>query len=137
MTDIKKEKMQISKLKCADLDAIIVYRTAQGNSLELIDHLEALITPGVTTSVCGDFNICLLTHRNKRVTRFLETNGFILLMNEVTHIKGGHIDHFYFKPGNNVFQNPSILRYSPYYSDHYTICVTIERITKNEEAHEN
>ena len=119
--------MQISKLTCADLDAIIVYRTAQGNSLELIDHLEALITPGVTTIVCRDFNICLLTHRNNRVTQFLETSGFILLMNDATHNKGGHMNHFYFKPGNNVCQNPSILRYSPYYSDHDALCVTIKK----------
>ena len=130
VTDIKKEKIQISKLTYRDIDAIIVYRTAQGNSLELIDHLAALITPGVSTIVAGDFNLCLLTHRNNRVTQFLEANGFVQLMEEATHIKGGHIDHMYFRPGHNVCQNPSILRYSPYYSDHDAVCITIEKTTE-------
>ena len=132
VADIKKEKLQICKLTYSDIDAIIVYRTAQGNSLELINHLESLITPGATTIVCGDFNLCLLTHRNNRVTQFLESNGFVQLMQEATHIKGGHIDHMYFKAGQNVCQNPSILRYSPYYSDHDAICLTIEKKQKNQ-----
>jgi hypothetical protein len=48
-------------------------------------------------------------------------------MNEATHIKGRHIDHFYFKPGNNIGENLSIHRYSPYYSDHDAICATLRR----------
>ena len=133
--DIKKEKMQISKLASTELEVITVYRTATGSSLELSEHLEALISPGVTTIVCGDFNICFLSNRNNRVTQFLEANGFLQLMNEATHIKGGHIDHFYFKPGENTTENPSIFRYSPYYSDHDAICATI-KIHRNESSPE-
>ena len=107
------------------MEVISVYRTAQGSSRQLAENLEELITPGVTTIVCGDFNICYMSHRNNKVTHFLETNGFHQMMQEATHIKGGHIDHFYFKAGMNVRENPSIFRYSPYYSDHDANCVTI------------
>ena len=86
-----------------------------------------MIKPEVTTVICGDFNICFKANRNNRVTQFLEKNGFSQLMNEATHIKGRHIDHFYFKPGTNIGNNPSIHRYSPYYSDHDAICATLSR----------
>ena len=124
--DIKTEKLQISKLTSTEMDVIVVYRTAQGSSLELTEHLAMLITPEVSTIVCGDFNICYLSNRNNRVTQFLEANEFFQLVNNSTHIKGGHIDHFYFKPGKNIRENPSIFRYSPYYSDHDAICATIK-----------
>ena len=125
VTDIKTEKIQISKLKSTEMEVIVVYRTAQGNSLQLIEHLTTLISEGVTTIVCGDFNICYLSNRNNRVTQYLEADGFLQLMNEATHIKGGHIDHFYFKPGKTNCEEPSIFRYSPYYSDHDAICATL------------
>ena len=47
-------------------------------------------------------------------------------MTEATHMKGGHIDQLYFKPGNKPVEAPSIYRYSPYYFDHDAICATIE-----------
>ena len=126
VTDIKTEKLQISKLTSTELDVIVVYRTAQGSSLELKEHLANLISPEVTTIVCGDFNICYFSNKNNRVTQFLEANEFVQLVTESTHIKGGHIDHVYFKPGKNTKENPSIFRYSPYYSDHDAICATIK-----------
>ena len=49
-------------------------------------------------------------------------------MREATHIRGRHIDHFYFKPGNGIHENASIYRYTPYYSDHDATCVTLTRI---------
>ena len=123
--DIKHEKMQISKLKSANLEVITVYRSEQGNSSEMLEILKNLVNPGVATVVCGDFNICYLSNRNNKITKYLEQNGFSQLMREPTHIKGRILDHFYFKPGNNISESPSIYRYSPYYSDHDAICATI------------
>ena len=109
------------------MSIVAVYRSTQGSSLELIEHLARLISPGVPTIVCGDFNICLLSNRNNRVTTFLENSGFLQLFNEATHIKGGHIDHFYFKPKDKISKKPSTFRYTPYYSDHDALCVAIEK----------
>ena len=109
--DIKQEKMQLTKLKSSELEVIAVYRSDQGNTLELIQHLADMIKPEVATVICGDFNICYKANRCNRVSQFLERNGFSQLMKEATHIRGRHIDHFYFKPGNCIQENPSIQRY--------------------------
>ena len=127
VADIKTEKIQMSKIESQELSIIAVYRSAQGNSLELMEHLATLISPGVSTVVCGDFNICLLANRNNRVTKFLETAGFKQLFNKATHIKGGHIDHFYFRPKDEDSITPSVFRYTPYYSDHDALCVTFKK----------
>ena len=129
--DIKQEKMQLTKLQSEDLEIIIVYRSDQGNTKELLQHLTNLVKNDAATVVCGDFNICYQTSRNNRITQYLETNGFLQLMKEATHIKGRHIDHFYFKPGLRFHEHPSVYRYSPYYSDHDALCVTLKRILDN------
>ena len=59
---------------------------------------------------------------------YLEKNGFTQSVREPTHIKGRQIDHFYFKPGNIITENPTIYRYSPYYSDHDAICAILKKI---------
>jgi endonuclease/exonuclease/phosphatase family metal-dependent hydrolase len=84
-----------------------------------------MIKSTTTTIVCGDFNICYLTNKNNKISKYLEDNGFSQLMKEATHIKGRHLDHFYFRPSDNISETPSIYRYSPYYSDHDAICATI------------
>ena len=123
--EIKEDKMQISKLVSNEVEVIIVYRSEQGNLNDLVEHLMKLIRKEVNTVVTGDFNICYVATRNNKITKFLENDGFSQLMNEATHLKGRHIDHFYFRPGNNPLEVTSIHRYSPYYSDHDAICATI------------
>ena len=68
-----------------------------------------------------------MSNRNNKVTHWLEENEFAQLMKDATHIKGRHIDHFYFRPSSNITENASVHRYSPYYSDHDAICVTITK----------
>ena len=125
--DIKEEKMQITKLESQELEVITVYRSEQGRTLDMIQHLMSMVKPDKATVVCGDFNICYKTNRNNRITQYLEKNGFSQLMTEATHLIGRHIDHFYFKPGGGIMEPPKIYRYSPYYSDHDAICATITR----------
>ena len=124
--EIKEDKMQISKLVSDEVEVIVVYRSDGGNPNDLVAHLTRLIDREMNTLVTGDFNICYISKRNNKVTKYLESDGFSQLMNEATHMKGGHIDHIYFRPGNKPVEAPSIYRYSPYYSDHDAICATIE-----------
>ena len=107
------------------LDVIIVYRSEQGNSVELLDHIKDLITPMKSTVICGDFNICYLSTRNNRITKYLEENGYKQLVKEATHIKGRLLDHFYIRQHEKDSPATSVFRYSPYYSDHDAICSTI------------
>ena len=129
--EIKEEKMQISKLQSMEVDVIIVYRSEQGNLTDLAEHLKNMISTEVNTVVTGDFNLCYVSNRNNKVTKYLENDGFAQLMNEATHMKGRHLDHIYFRPGSQRVEIPSIHRYSPYYSDHDAICATI-KITETE-----
>ena len=123
--DIKKQKMQLTKMGSPDLDVIALYRSEQGNSSELLEHIIQLIAPDKNTVICGDFNICYLATRNNRITKYLEQNGFIQLMKEPTHIQGRLLDHFYFRPRQNNDVKTEIFRYSPYYTDHDAICTTV------------
>ena len=125
--DIKEEKMQLTKIESSDLQVIILYRSEQGSTLKLIEHLETMIEERIATVICGDFNICYKTNRNNRVTKFIETKGFKQLMQAPTHIKGRNIDHFYFRSGGLINEDPHIYRYSPYYTDHDATCATIKR----------
>ena len=106
------------------MEFITLYRSAQGNSAELLQHIKNMIKKDKATIISGDFNICYNTHRSNKITKFLETNGFIQLGKEPTHIQGRQIDHIYFKSGKNIDANPSLYRYSLYYSNHDALCVT-------------
>ena len=123
--DINEEKIQITKVGSKDIEVIAIYRSEQGNTRQLIQHLNDIIQPEIPTIICGDFNICYRATRNNRVTKFIENLGFLQLMKEATHIRGRIIDHFYFRGGVKIQENPRVHRYSPYYSDHDAICVTI------------
>ena len=117
--------MQITKFSSKTLDVINVYRSSNGHSVELLNHLRDLLTMGKTVLITGDFNICYQTIGNNRLSKGLETNGFIQLVKEATHIRGGHIDHVYWRDVNGGWKAPQLQRYSPYYSDHDGSCVTL------------
>ena len=106
--DVNKEKMQLTKLESSKIDVIIVYRSDQGNTAELIEHLIELITPENNTIICGDFNICSLATRKNRVTKYLEQNGFTQLVKEATHIQGRLLDQFYFRQSENKIITTSV-----------------------------
>ena len=124
---VNQEKMQITKLESQFLDFITLYRSVQGNSTELLKHIRNMINKEKATIISGDFNICYNNNRGNRITKFLETSGFIQIGKEPTHIQGRKIDHLYFKSGENIHPHPCMYRYSPYYSDHDALCVTISK----------
>ena len=124
---VQESLIQLSKFESENIEVIFIYRSEQGNTAELLQHIKENINEKKATVILGDFNICFLANRNNRITKYLEANKFKQLMNEATHIRGRLIDHFYFKEGRNDTEKPSIYRYSPYYSDHDAICVTLRR----------
>ena len=60
------------------------------------------------------------------VTKGLEEMGFQQLVEEASHLKGGHLDHIYSNHDQSDFK-VEILMYSPYYTclDHDAFCVTL------------
>ena len=129
MEDVVEENMQLTKMGSATMDVITVYRSAKGNPTLLLEHLQKLIAKDRTTAILGDFNICYLEKRRNKISKFLEENGFQQLVSEATFIKGSLLDHFYIRGNGKEPMDTSILRYSPYYSDHDAICATVS-ITK-------
>ena len=132
VAEIKTEKFQITKFKHNVLDIINIYRSQSGNSLELLEHLKKQIESGRTTIITGDFNICFMENFTNRMIQGLLSLGFDQLVHEPTHIRGRHIDHVYFLDPSNRLK-PIITRYSPYYSDHDGICITIQEVSEIEE----
>ena len=122
--------MQATKFCSENLDVINVYRSSKGNSLDLLNKLIEMVTPGVSTLITGDFNICFFRNPNNRMSKGLANTGFQQLIRESTHILGGHIDHVYWMSRNHQWKDPILQRHSPYYSDHDAICVTMIRQVK-------
>ena len=116
------------------LEVIAVYRSEKGSLTELTEHLSKLITPELPTVICGDFNLCYLSQRQNKVTKFLENNESKQLVKDATHIKGRHIDHFYLKTSGKEIEKPTIMTYLPYDSDHDAICLTFPKTLKVHES---
>ena len=53
------------------------------------------------------------------------------MIKEVTHIRGGHIDHVYWKDEHSVWKDLNLELYCPYYSDHDASLI---RLIKSEET---
>ena len=125
--EMRSETMQLTKIKSKEIEIITVYRSNKGNTSELLEHIINMINDELATVILGDFNICYQTNKRNRISKFLETNGFQQFVEEPTHIRGGHIDHLYFKPAKSFIGSPVIYKYTPYYSDHDAICTLFKR----------
>ena len=119
--------MQIVKFTSPELDTINVYRSRNGHSVELLNHLLKMLTKEKPTLITGDFNMCYIIQRNNRMSQGLDRESFSQLVREATQIRGGLIDHAYWKDTTGVWKRPEIERYSPYYSDHDAICTTLTK----------
>ena len=137
--DVKSDNFQVTKMTVQGVVSITVYRSAQGDKTELVRVLKKMIDESQDQPilVSGDFNICTMAEPNNPVTEALRRLGLELLVDVATHIRGGHLDHLYWrgdptgvwrKPTLEV-ENKLIERYSPYYSDHDAWLVTLQRQT--------
>ena len=133
--DFVAPKMQITKFTSKEVDVVNVYRSSEGNSIELLNRIKEMVTEGKSTLITGDFNICMLNHEKNRMSKGLIEIGFNQMIRNATHIKGGHIDHVYWKDTYQVWKTPTLEMYCPYYSDHDASLITLmknERKTRVE-----
>ena len=120
------QDMQVTRLTSENLDIIAVYRSSRGSLTVLKNKLKQLISDkDKPVLITGDFNLCYLTQKNNQISKELERDGCQQMMRYPTHVKGGHIDHVYWRDGNKIWGNPVIERYSPYYTDHDSSLVTL------------
>ena len=107
---------------------ISVYKSSIGSPKALADHLRRLCNErSKPRLVIGDFNICNKKQFRNSVKIGMKDQGFICLTSEATQIRGGYIDHAYWRDDDRLFNKPELERHSPYYSDHDALCVTIRK----------
>ena len=129
LTCITSEKYQIIKLKHMDIDVINTYRSQTGRPIQFLESLKSVLELDRNTILTGDFNLCFNENRGNKVIDYLLAIGFHQLVQEPTHTKGRLIDHTYWLNKTGKY-NAELERYSPYYSDHDGLCITIvERCT--------
>ena len=122
-TDCRLEGAQMSMFESPEVDVIIVYRSQGQNLEEIADKVDVWRDPAKVTVVCGDMNVCLKKEARNKLTVELESMGFAQLNEEATHVAGGHIDHMYVT--KEAAGKTSLERYTPFYSDHDALCLTL------------
>ena len=78
--------------------------------------------------ICGDFNIRFQTQSKSFLVDEILKLNFIQLVNASTHRDGGIIDHVYLHRPNRY--NEVLISweaFSPYYSDHYGISISVNK----------
>ena len=121
--DCRLERAQMSMFESPAVDVIVVYRSQGQNLEEIADKVDVWRNPAKLTVVCGDMNVCLKKEARNKLTVELESMGFAQLNEEATHIGGGHIDHMYMS--REATGRATLERYTPFYSDHDALCLTV------------
>ena len=132
--DIALETLQITKCHVEGVDSITVYRSSSHSILETTEAIKSITDVNKPTLIKGDFNLCTIKDGNNSVTANLEKLGFKQIVRKATHIEGGHIDHCYWLDKTQIWEQPKLERYSPYWTDHDALLVTIRR--KEEEKND-
>ena len=83
---------------------------------------------GKATLITGDLNLCLKKNPRNFITKRLQDMGFLQLVTEATHIKGGWIDHAYWMDPKKKWKNPVMENYCPYYSDHDMLLISLNKL---------
>ena len=125
---ITKLKYQISMLKSSDIDIIAVYRSQGAEDLDIARDIENILEHQKMTIICGDFNICYQEQRKNVIFNKLDDFGFLQLVREATHLKGGNIDQVWSNHNHRTVK-VDVALYSPYYvcDDHDAICTTVRK----------
>ena len=74
----------------------------------------------------GDFNLDFRKQSNNIILKQLKNMNFMQMIDYPTHMQGGIIDHLYIycpKTHNDVLIESDLI--SPFYSDHFGICIDI------------
>ena len=126
--DISSEGISITKLTSDELDVIGIYKSKEGNMMDIKSMLEDLINEEKTTIIGGDLNVCVLKQPTNYITKGLEENGFRQIVTKATHIEGGLIDHVYIKQGQSKKFTWVLEDFPKYYSDHDGLGLTLWQV---------
>ena len=97
----------------------------------LIQNIQNIIDWSKSTLIIGDMNICNKKMENNEFRKFLEERAFKQIINEDTHIDGGHINHAYVLNNGDFEDTPEVELIPKYYSDHNAICISWKKLDPN------
>ena len=115
---INQDGFSIIKLENEKMDIIGIYRSHNGNVVNIVKDLQALLDIERTTVIGGDLNVCALTEGHNFVTASLKELGFKQIVTKPTHIDGRTIDHIYIRNGENSRYVWTLEYFPKYYIDH-------------------
>ena len=115
----------ISTIESEKLKVIGVYRSQDGDIVNLLDEIKGFVDTEKTTVIGGDFNVCALTQRKNDVTKNMEEMGFTQLVTQATHENGRALDHIYIRQGKTTRFDWALEYFPKYYSDHDGIGLTM------------
>ena len=120
--EIKEYDHQITKLESENVTIIALYRSQ--SSIGFGGNLMCLIPETKDCLIIGDFNICSSKNPDKNLFDSLKSRELMLITNEATHLRGGHIDQAWLRRRE---KNYEIKMYSPYYTckDHDALLFTL------------
>ena len=116
---------QIAKLSTPELDIFAIYKSKTHSNSQLVRSIRNMMDPNKATFVAGDFNVDNST--DDSLSRELTSLGFNSCVHAATHVRGGHLDHAYFRDSNRTWQL-TVERISPYYTDHDLLGAVLRRI---------
>ena len=123
---------QIVKLSSPQLDIFGVYKSKTYSTSQLVRSMRDLMDPRKATYIAGDFNVDNST--DDKLVRDLAALGFKSMVNAATHVRGGMLDHVYFRDTEQIWQL-TVERYSPYYTDHDMLAAVLTK--KNNSSSSN
>ena len=124
--DIKEENFQITKFSSSDIDLVVMYRSQNGDLIDLKHKLESLDVQEKPLLVIGDFNFCFTRNSLNPAKKYLKDHCFTQLIKYPTNIKGNLLDQAYVRDKRNVLDYSSEL-HSKYYSDHKALAVIFKK----------
>ena len=124
--DIKEENFQLSKFSSLDIDLVVLYRSQNGDLIDLKHKLETLDIQEKPLLVIGDFNFCFSKNSLNPAKKYLKDQCFTQLIKDPTHIEGNLLDQAYIRDKRKVLHYSSEL-HSKYYSDHKALAVIIKK----------
>ena len=116
---------QIAKLSTPELDIFAIYKSKTHSVSQLVRSIRNMMDPNKATFVAGDFNVDNST--DDSLSRELTSLGFNSCVHAATHVRGGHLDHAYFRDSNRTWQL-TVERISPYYTDHDLLGAVLRQI---------
>ena len=115
----------ITKLGNEKLDIIGIYRSQNGNVVNVVKELQAMLDSERPTVIGGDLNLCAVTEGHNYVTASLKELGFQQIVKKPTHIDGRTLDHIYIRNVENTRYEWTLEYFPKYYSDHDGLGLTL------------